>query len=61
MKRTTLLTRMATVLVAAHILRLALDMYESGSSLMLAALTAAASAIALVGVAVDILTHTHGE
>lgn len=61
MKLTTLLTRMATILVAAYILRLALDMYESGGSLLISVIIAAASIIALVGIAVDTLTHMYGE
>ncbi len=57
MKLTTLLTRMATILVAAYILRMSLDMYESGGSLLISVIIAAASIIALVGIAVDTLTH----
>lgn len=57
MKLTTLATRAATILVTAYILRMALDMYESGVSLTAYLPLAIIAGVSCLAVALDILTN----
>ena len=58
MKLTTLATRAATILVTAYILRMALDMYESGVSLVVCLFLVFIAGISGLAVVLDILTNS---
>lgn len=57
MKLTTLATRAATILVTAYILRMALDMYESGVSPVVCLFLVFIAGISGLAVTLDILTN----